>query len=209
MCPIQSCSLSSLHPFRHRHIKWRLAHREAVSTIWPLTSDCQAGLEDEVRTWKVSAAAASHALCPEGAALQTRWPSDLSLSRRSQTLTGQTAKASRNPHRPQSPVHPDPHSRLFVLNWPGVNWSYLTPGLWVKSFFSLQVPPESYTNPSMFKICNSMLIWLYFLTFLIKPLSVKKRRSILKCANLRSPNITVFCNITGKQEGKLQFYCSN
>lgn len=66
------------------------------------------------------------------AALQTKRPSDLSPEEARLSL-GHLLWAPGTPAA--SKVHPDLHSRLFILRWPGVSWGYLTPVLWVKNFF--------------------------------------------------------------------------
>lgn len=98
-----------------------------------------------------------------GAALQTRRPSDLSPDEAKLSLA-QLLWTPGTPASPQSPVHPDPHSRLFILSWPGVSWGYRTPVLWVKIFFSKFLrrnksisDPKLYFNIEMFPRSSSSL----------------------------------------------------
>lgn len=64
LLPAVHSHLSSLCPFRQRQIRWRPAHRKAVSKTVP-DLKLAAGSEDEAGTWKVSSPV-SHALRPKG-----------------------------------------------------------------------------------------------------------------------------------------------
>lgn len=130
----RTLTLLSLHPFRQRQIRWRLTHREPVSQNRPLTSNWQ-----PVRRWGWDIKGEQCSFpCSLSAGVALQMQQALRpLSRWSQTLAGPNAVASRNPCRPQSPAHPAPRSRLFILSWPGVSWGYLTQALRVKIFFSL------------------------------------------------------------------------
>lgn len=170
--PVPWLSLSSLHPFRQRQIRWGLAHCKAVSPNRPLTLK----LTVRVRGWGSDMKGewcCFPCSCSEGQHFkrddpQTGW---------SQTFTGLTAKESRNLCMPKSPLHPEPLSWLFILSRPGVIWGYLTPMQWVKTGFvslssnpfqvqrwSLWVRVLHYNSAHCWGVSRKVPLWKHYFT---------------------------------------------
>lgn len=164
LLPAVHSHLSSLCPFRQRLIRWSLTYQQQgclQNPPWPQTGIWVRGwgwdMKGEQSCFPCSLS--------ERAALQTGRPSDLSPEDARLSL----AQLLWPPGTPAAPkVHPDPHSRLFILRWPVVSCGYLTPVLRVKMFF---FSPSSFWERNSsgcsgsFSLLKSFLVKLLFTAY--------------------------------------------